>query len=205
MSLEFRPAHEGLGFRNLPPEAPKVIQPTRGLRDPFRESARPSTTDAVAPEPLWISTSIPKLKISEAAPLSESVQIRDRVFAFLVDTGLISGLFLLGLFLTTPVVRHSSFWFARPELLLLTALFVFMFQWTAMTAQEILMSSTIGKRLFALRIEGTPIQILIRALLFIPSFLLVGTGLIWALFEKHHLCWHDRASGTSLVKETRTK
>ena len=42
-------------------------------------------------------------------------------------------------------------------------------------------------------------QLLLRFLMAIPSWLLLGAGFWWSLFDKDKLTWHDRFSMTELV------
>ncbi len=44
------------------------------------------------------------------------------------------------------------------------------------------------------------IQIVARTLAFVFSFLALGLGLIWAVFDRKSLCLHDRISGTEIVR-----
>lgn len=61
--------------------------------------------------------------------------------------------------------------------------------------QEMMFGSSIGKRVFGLEIEGTPVEILIRGILFLPSLGVLGLGILFSLFNKDRMCWHDKVSG----------
>jgi len=39
-----------------------------------------------------------------------------------------------------------------------------------------------------------------RLILLLLSLLPVGLGIVWAVFDDNHLCWHDRLSRTYLRK-----
>ena len=65
---------------------------------------------------------------------------------------------------------------------------------------------TLGMRAWHIRVErfdGKPIspwQALLRFVVAVPSWLLMGMGFWWALFDREQLTWHDRYSETRLVR-----
>lgn len=67
-------------------------------------------------------------------------------------------------------------------------------------------NQTIGMMMMNLRVIGEdgqrarPGQMFARIGAYLLSLLCVGTGLIWALFDKDCLCFHDRATGTRLSR-----
>jgi hypothetical protein len=73
--------------------------------------------------------------------------------------------------------------------------FLLFFNWALITAQEVLFHTSIGKKFFGLRINGSLTAILARAILFIPSFVFFAFGVLWALVDTEHLAAYDRASG----------
>lgn len=70
---------------------------------------------------------------------------------------------------------------------------------------------TLGMRTWRLRVvnmDGTAInwqQAGIRFLVAIVSWLVLGLGFIWALFDKDKRTWHDMASNTKLVQLPKNK
>lgn len=67
---------------------------------------------------------------------------------------------------------------------------------------------TLGMRAWKIKVcltNGQPLNLKAASLRFfaaIPSFGLFGLGLLWAGFDAEGCCWHDRVSGTRLVKTT---
>lgn len=67
---------------------------------------------------------------------------------------------------------------------------------------------TLGMRPWRLRVVGvgvdgvvpTHTQLIRRFLVGIPSLLLGGLGFWWAWIDRDRLTWHDRASGTRIVR-----
>lgn len=65
---------------------------------------------------------------------------------------------------------------------------------------------TLGMRPWRLRVVGTdglaatPKQLIVRYLVGNLSLLLGGLGFWWAWFDRDCLAWHDRASGTRVVR-----
>jgi uncharacterized RDD family membrane protein YckC len=65
---------------------------------------------------------------------------------------------------------------------------------------------TLGMRAWRVRIEsvegGRPGwgRCLARFLLSLPSAILGGAGFLWSLVDRQQQCWHDRFSGTRLVR-----
>ncbi len=69
--------------------------------------------------------------------------------------------------------------------------------------------ATLGMQTWRLRLttlEGTPPsnkQLLVRSLLGLLSFCCAGLGYLWILFDGRKLAFHDRFSGTRVVRESR--
>ncbi len=66
---------------------------------------------------------------------------------------------------------------------------------------------TLGMRAWKIRVQrlddGRPItwlQAFLRFLVAIPSWLLLGLGFLWMLFDKQKLTWHDRFSESAVVR-----
>lgn len=75
------------------------------------------------------------------------------------------------------------------------AMFLLFFNWSLIVGQEIAFRSTLFKRMFGLRLEGPVLAIFVRAILFVPSALFCGIGLVWAFGDSRRRCWHDLATG----------
>lgn len=64
---------------------------------------------------------------------------------------------------------------------------------------------TLGMRAWRIRLQNrgggpiTPWQALLRFLVAILSWLFLGLGFLWSLFDKEKLTWHDRYSMSELV------
>ncbi|OOZ36638.1 RDD family protein [Solemya velesiana gill symbiont] len=129
-----------------------------------------------------------------------------RLGAILYDTLLVAGLLmlastaitiptemLLGVETSTQVSKALLSW----VWLLVPALF-FVWFWTRG-------GQTLGMKSWRLRVvcdDGSPLstrQALIRFLCAILSWLPVGLGFIWSLFDSEKLAWHDHLSGTRLI------
>ena len=70
---------------------------------------------------------------------------------------------------------------------------------------------TLGMQVWGIRVQnadGTAIslwQALLRFIVAIASWLCVGLGFFWSLFDKQKRCWHDLYSETQLVRLPRTR
>ena len=78
-----------------------------------------------------------------------------------------------------------------PGIALLAVLFMALFNWALITAQEVAFGTSVGKRLFGLSLQGTATAIFLRAFFFLPSLGFCGLGLAWGLVDKRRRCWHD--------------
>lgn len=76
--------------------------------------------------------------------------------------------------------------------LMLMAVFLFICNWAAIAGQEVAFGTSLGKRVFGLRLPGTGTDAFIRAVAFIPSILLGGIGILVAVFDSRKRCLHDR-------------
>ncbi|MBX8487200.1 RDD family protein [Pseudomonas cichorii] len=70
---------------------------------------------------------------------------------------------------------------------------------------------TLGMQVWGIRVQnadGTAIslmQALLRFIVSIASWLCLGLGFVWCLFDKQQRTWHDMYSGTLLVKVPKQK
>lgn len=70
--------------------------------------------------------------------------------------------------------------------------FLFLCNWALLAAQEVAFGTTIGKRIFGLRLNGSGFECFIRSVLFMFSLLFGGLGILMAIFDSKKRCWHDR-------------
>jgi hypothetical protein len=121
------------------------------------------------------------------------VYLFKRVVAFGIDAAVNTTLCFLAL--GAVMVRLELSWdaFSNMSLLLLAIVFLAMFNWSIMTAQEVLLGTTIGKRMFGLVLRGDTSALFLRSFFFLPSLLFCGLGIVWAVFDRRRRCWHDHA------------
>lgn len=126
-----------------------------------------------------------------------------RVFAYLVDAFII-GLILLGLHLTLGILTIASLGLLFPLHLLVVPLAVALLYHSLTMAGPF--SSTIGMRLFGLRVYGVDgrrpslPQTLLHSGLFYFTIGLAGWPLLFALFEPRRRTLHDLLSGLVVMR-----
>lgn len=70
---------------------------------------------------------------------------------------------------------------------------------------------TLGMQVWGIRVQNADgsaislLQALLRFMVSIASWLCVGLGFIWALFDKQNRSWHDSYSGSQLVRVPKQK
>jgi F0F1-type ATP synthase assembly protein I len=116
-----------------------------------------------------------------------------RAFAFTLDV-------VLNVLVTATVVTLAlAFADLEPWFLLegnlvgMTLFFLVAFCWALMAAQEIVLKTTVGKRVMGLKLRGNATEIFLRSFFFLPSIGFAGAGILWALFDRDKRCWHDVA------------
>jgi hypothetical protein len=197
-----------------PPQAPRPAPAmgagavAAGRPVPVRPGQGPSIAPArisvpvatVAGLPSRVTPQIAQTVARVAAPVETGLPTRmgfgyvfRRLFAFGVDALVNTGLCLLAL--GTVMVRLDLSWdaFSNFKILLMALLFLATFNWAIMTAQEVLLGTTLGKRMFGLVLRGETSSLFLRAFLFIPSLVFCGLGVLWAVFDRRKRCWHDHA------------
>ncbi|MBC7385695.1 MAG: RDD family protein [Cryobacterium sp.] len=116
----------------------------------------------------------------------------ERAFAYLLDSAFnlsLCGSILSTALLSTDVENLRTLSSAAS---ISVAIFLFVCNWALLAAQEVAFGTTIGKRIFGLKLEGTGVDCFKRALLFIPSLAFGGLGIFMAVFDSKKRCWHDR-------------
>jgi signal peptidase I len=131
-----------------------------------------------------------------------------RVAATLVDyplTAVASAAIAIGVFaLLLPHVYTQTAWnLVLASALLLPSGLLFVYRWVANS-----MGGTIGKRIVGVRVVragsdhnsglGTGF---IRTVLAIVSGLPIGLGYLWAAWDREGKTWHDKAAGTSVIRQ----
>ena len=135
---------------------------------------------------------------SQPAPVGV-IYVFQRLIAYCLDLGINLFLAVTGFCAILIIYQIKLDLISNPTGLMLILLFSIVFHWTLMTAQEVVFGTTIGKKLFRLKLVGSELRIVMRSLLFIPSLLLGGLGLLPAIFGSKHRGLHDSISGITPV------
>lgn len=142
------------------------------------------------------TTSIPVHSTPAAAPTKKfgigySLQ---RVSAYILDSAF--NLSICAAILSTALVASDieALGLYQFKALLISGIFLFLCNWSLIAAQEVAFGTSLGKRIFGLKLEGTGMEVFMRAVLFIPSLLFSGLGIWIALFDSRKRCWHDQAT-----------
>jgi RDD family len=200
--IQFKALSDGLGFHpfanGLPYSPPaNKIQPEKKPEKKPDFSTGTGAYTAGRPSFVYPSQVAPVA----AKPLLQTDQrlgfeyLLKRVLAFFVDS-------FLNILLSSAILgfclwsQSNNFDFMmNTGVLVISACFLIFFNWAMITSQEILFHTSIGKKLFGLRLQGSLGAILGRAVLFIPSALFFGLGVLWAAFTKNRMTWYDAATG----------
>ena len=116
----------------------------------------------------------------------------ERAFAFLLDSAFNLSIFasVLSTALISTDVNHlqslSSF------AMISVGVFLFVCNWALIAAQEVAFGTSIGKRIFGLRLNGNGLECFVRSLFFVAGLLFGGLGIFIAVFDSRKRCWHDR-------------
>ncbi|MFA7097254.1 MAG: RDD family protein [Gammaproteobacteria bacterium] len=136
-----------------------------------------------------------------AAPPYQTAGLLRRLGAILYDSLLLLALLSVATALVLPLTGGEAIAPGNPlytSYLFFVGFFFFAWFW-------IHGGQTLGMRAWRIRVQqrnGAPItwgQALLRFLVAIASWLLLGAGFLWALFDKERMTWHDRYSQTVLV------
>lgn len=195
--IRFKAISAGLGFHTLPestaiPSGPLQPLAPRSSGAISAGVARPIPAPSFAAKPLPSPANTPLVE-----PVGEKNLLWKRGTAYVLDTLLYWSLCAGLLLLASLLLRVEISQFAAPEFVGLSLGFLAVFSWSVIAAQEIVFGTTLGKRLFDLRLEGSPVRVLFRALVFIPTLLLAPVTLILALSDHRYHALHDRLSGVA--------
>jgi len=211
--FSFKPLHSGVGFHTFEDGLPyrpisksshPTYLPSTGIgatqAGPSRYQASKNTVQKATPtqDPPADETQPAERTLIE--PNYDITYLMKRATAYLFDTAFN--------FLTSLIFFSFVFYLLNIKLSFLYGYevmeyafgFFLLFNWSLITAQEIAFGTTLAKRPLGLRIEGSPVSILIRALTFIPSSGLAGLGLIWGLFDSKKRCLHDYSTGIQPIE-----
>jgi hypothetical protein len=215
--IEFKPINEGLGFHpfsNGLPYAPVSKAPQYGTGAasagrPVFIPPRPPVSSSV-PRPV-APIQVPIVAQVKPTPQISVVATPDHGFGYLFRRCLayvLDSIFNIGLCTTAlsiGLLRQDI----NPDalfgtgMIILVGLFLIVFNWALITAQEVAFGTSLCKRLFGLNLQGAPSVILVRSVLFSIGTLLCGMGLVWALFDSKKRCWHDIAVDLQPTEMTR--
>ncbi len=217
--IHFKPVTSGLGFQ--------TSREYQNLQPPVLPARRVKTSQRSGPPPAPFSTNSTKtvssatVDFSHASRLDEKLPtappsdllgfghceiqfgygyLLKRVAAFLMDLTL--NLTLLG-------VATAGFMFKlgfHPrqllayEILPVTVVFLLVFTWAVVAAEEVAFGTTAGKKILSLSIDGPVGTVFLRSLLFLFSMACFGLGIFYALFDRKKRCWHDALSGLQPIE-----
>jgi uncharacterized RDD family membrane protein YckC len=129
--------------------------------------------------------------------------------ALLMVTALVYKLVLMGFVGEAKLKAMSESGSLDGDPLLSTILFFVLFAFFAKFWTH--SGQTLGMQVWGIRVQnadGTGIsltQALLRFMIAIASWLCLGLGFIWALFDKQNRSWHDRYSNSQLVRVPKQK
>lgn len=200
--LEFKPVHRGLGFHpfadGLPYGSPASPAPIKKSVSPV--GATVAGPIRYAPPETLRGKPLAELQAEAQAPLLSTPRLGWsylllRLAAFLIDGIAHLSLSILILMGVLALQGHAPTVLFEPGIIEAAFVFALVLGWSLSTAQEVALGSTPGKRMLGLRLEGSAGLILLRSILFIPSLLFMGSGVLWAMINRDRRCWHDAAVG----------
>lgn len=213
--LEFKPVHRGLGFHpfseGLPYGSPAAPAPNKKPLLPTGATVagpiRYAPPESLRGKPL---TQL-QAEAQEHAPTQNLTPTPSlgwgylgfRLLAFVIDGITHLSLSILILMGVLQLLGHGPLVLFEPGIIEAALLFAIVLSWSLSTAQEVALGSTPGKRILGLKLHGSPGLIFLRSLLFIPSLLMMGSGVVWALLNRERRCWHDAAVGIQPMRSAR--
>lgn len=221
--LEFKPLSEGLGFHPFadglpyspaPKPTPRPVSGVGAVAAGLPAFARtlPKATPSVSPKTTTKATNTNRLPprpsakakatpVQPVRPMAVEVVgeggfliLFKRILAYGLDSTLNISIcaVALAMSLANQGVRFDALY--DWEIWFTGALFLLFFNWALILGQEIAFRSTLAKRLFGLTLKGSSLAVFVRGILFIPSALFCGIGLVWAFGDSRRRCWHDLAT-----------
>ena len=215
-SIDFRPLHSGVGFHPFAdglPYAPAM--PSRNPHTDFSKGAgaiaagapRPVLTPRRStPVPQAAQQPLPQAPVTLVSPAIEKnfsiTYPLVRTFAFAFDLGLNCALIAIFITFGLALVDVEPWFLLEPGIFGFTALLLLALSWALIAFQEVLLKTTVGKKIVGLKLRGSPGAILLRAFLFIPSCGFFCVGLLWSFFDRDKRCWHDVATDLQPTRVT---
>jgi hypothetical protein len=174
---------------SVPVAPPQPIQPAAPGKPAIASPARPTTVvkSSVAPT---VEEALSEL---DKTPKFGFVYLTKRIMAYVLDTGLNIGLCAGGLALVLIRQQLDPKMLLNPGIAMISVVFLLVFNWALIAAQEIAFGTTLGKRAFGLVLRGSASALFLRAFFFVPSVGFCATGLLWGLVDRKKRCWHDLA------------
>ncbi len=182
-------------------------RPSATITDPDPEKVQKLIDSIMLRQGAESAPSIPAVAAAQpridSHPHEEKVVLLSRTLSGLIDLliiGLFTGSFIIAadIFSGIDIVDRTSK--AYYTLLLLATHLVYSFFFLGIANQ------TVGMMIKDLRIVGSKGQrpslacIGGRSLAYLLSWLSCGAGFVWAIFDRQSRCWHDRLSGTRVVR-----
>ncbi len=129
---------------------------------------------------------------------------RRRIVCMLYEGLVVFSILLIG-FLLPQIVLSGFGWTVSPKLLWIhiVVLLGSYFIWCWLNGGQTLPMKTWRFRL--INMDGSPIrplQAVFRYLVAWPSIMLLGIGIVWAIFDEDRLFLHDRIAGTRIINAT---
>lgn len=213
-TIEFKPVTPGLGFHpfsdGLPyapirpqpkrPELasgtgavaagpPRIAAPRRAPTATQQAVRTAAATAARLPAPAArISAPSPEPTILESYGLG---YLARRAAAYLIDSALnlsacaaAFAIVIAGMDIPLAVAEST-------DTIALFAVFLLVFNWALITAQEVAFRTTVGKHLFRMTLDSGAAAIFLRAFYFPIGVAFFGVGLVWGLFNRKRRLWHD--------------
>jgi hypothetical protein len=118
----------------------------------------------------------------------------ERAFAFVLDSAFnlaVCASVLSTALLSTDLANLKTL---SPIAATTVGIFLFLCNWALLASQEVAFGTTLGKRIFGMKLDGDGFACFMRSILFIPSLLLGGIGIWIAVFDSRKRCWHDRVT-----------
>lgn len=209
--------------RPLPTSSAKSSHPPKSMTLPLGQSITNTgmSKERMSPKGVSASTSISTTPLKErslknltypspaAAADNEKAKTEvqvptwvlvDRFVAYSIDLTLMTLVALSTISIGLFRANIDPMLFAKKEFILALGLYAFFFSWALITAQEIIFSTSIGKRMFRISIHGDPSKLFFRSVGFLLSISLFGLGLWSGFLSKRKLCFHDILSKIAPVR-----
>ncbi len=217
--LGFHPFSDGLPYAPLAPSAKRPAQklnsgtgatvagPSLYVPPPKTQVAPPIRVPVASAPRLPIREPRPAPTISKVSPafLEKKPELLElqpgflylirRLFAYGMDTIVNLTLCVIALSAVLWKEQLNPDSLMNLNMALLVGVFLVLFNWALITAQEVLFSTSIGKRVFGLQLSGDLSARFLRAFFFLPSVGFAGLGILWAVVDPRRRCWHDLMVG----------